>query len=152
MKLVRGDGQSIELRIAGYEFPEMETEAYDSNWLVVEGFVAHTRGAWRFRDACLLTYEVADLADWLESIARDETIPSECGFIEPVLEFRALVFDGYPVLRIYFELESRPEWAASDGAGKGDLWLELPLGEIDLVCAATELRRQLASYPQRAVH
>ena len=38
------DGQSLELRILGYQYPDLETEDYDSNWLNVEGKVAHPRG------------------------------------------------------------------------------------------------------------
>ncbi len=36
MKLLNNDQTGFELTIAGYQFPEMETEEYDSNWLLIQ--------------------------------------------------------------------------------------------------------------------
>jgi hypothetical protein len=147
MQLTGTDGQGFCLRIVGYQFPKQETAEYDSNWLVVECKVFHPSGQWQFRDPCLLTYEASHLADWLELVARDKIVPpSEESFIEGNISFR---LDGSPDdarLRVYFEQESRPAWAAS----KSDLWVEFRCSEIDLRLAAKSIREQLALYPQRA--
>ena len=37
MKLANGDGQQFEMRILQYQFPHLETEDYDSNWLIIAG-------------------------------------------------------------------------------------------------------------------
>ena len=107
MKLAAKEvGQSFVMHIAGYQSPQIATEPYDSNWLVISGSVVHPTGTWHFRDPCLLTYEAARLADWLESIAAGNTLPKECCFTEPNLSFETIVNKEQPMLRIYFELES----------------------------------------------
>jgi len=150
MKLASRDGQSLELRILGYEFPHLEAAEYDSNWLVVAGEVRHPKGSWRFTHPCLLTYEVARLASWMDAVADANQWSDDCGFTEPNLEFRMLVSLKQPVLRVYFDLEARPAWAASRTAGEEDLWVEFPMRELDLKSAAQHLRAALAAYPQRA--
>ena len=102
MKLASKDGQSVELRILGYEFPHLETALYDSNWLVVVGNVSNSRGSWQFTHPCLLTYEADKLASWMDALVEANRFPTTCGFIEPNLEFRALVEALYApgVLRV----------------------------------------------------
>ena len=150
MRLIARDGQSLEIRIAGYQFAEMETEEYDSNWLRIEGSVQHPRGSWRFNDPCVLTYEAMGLASWIESLAQNPSLPSEYDFLEPNLSFEAISLEGLPMLRVYFELESRPDWARSNAAGERDLWVEFPLNELDLKAATQQWRSELSAWPQRA--
>ncbi|WFU82316.1 hypothetical protein QA645_06110 [Bradyrhizobium sp. CIAT3101] len=150
MKLVGRDGQFLELRILGYEFPHLKTAEYDSNWLIVAGEVGHSRGTWQFTHPCLLTYEAARLASWMDSVADINPCSDTCGFTEPNLEFRALLSLEHPVLRVYFELEARPSWASSRVAGQEDIWVEFPIGELNLRSAAQQLRAELTPYPQRA--
>jgi len=88
MKLCAADGTAFELTILGYQFPELASEQYDSNWLVIRIHVDHPSGSWEARDPCLLSYEVAELADWLEAVAQGEPARREMSFMEPNLEFR----------------------------------------------------------------
>jgi hypothetical protein len=82
--LLRGDdGVEVELRIAGYQFPDAEVDpvgrGWDANWLVIAGRVRTAPGEeWTFRDPGLTTWEVAEVADWLEQAARDQVdaVPS----------------------------------------------------------------------------
>lgn len=150
LRLEGSNGQSLQLTIVGYQFPAMRTKDYDSNWLNVQVSVVHPRGRWTARDACLLTYEAARLADWLQAVGRGKSVASEESFIEPNLAFRLVESAQGPFLRVYFELELRPEWAFSRAAFEEDLWVEFPVGELDLVGAAEGLRQQLRVYPQRA--
>jgi hypothetical protein len=145
MKIVGNDGQMFQMNIVGYQFPHLGAEEHDSNWLVIAGEVAHPRGSWQFKDPCLLTYEGEHLASWMEAIAAGKALPSNRSFIEPNIEFRALVAAGYPVLRVYFELESRPEWAVDE-----ELWVEFSLADLDLKSIARQWRADLGAYPQRA--
>lgn len=148
MRFARDD-KSLELHILGYQFPGIETERYDSNWLVVEGKVAHPRGGWTFRDPCLLTYEVRRLADWLDSLARDEP-SSECVvFVEPNLELHWIESDTEGCVRVTFDLKASPPWAARDGAEDEPCRIDFPVTEIELRRAAASLREQLEKYPQR---
>jgi hypothetical protein len=149
MKFVSRDGQFLELRILGYEFPHIETAEYDSNWLVVAGNVINSRGSWQFTHPCLLTYEADKLASWMDALVEANRFPTTCGFIEPNLEFRALVNMNRSILRVYFELEARPSWASS-AFGEADTWVEFPIEELDLRATAREWRAELSAYPQRA--
>src|SRR5262245_20140283 len=111
MKLAAPDGQSLEMQIRGYQFPELETEQYDSNWLIIEGVATHPEGNWRFIDPCLLTYELRELADWLSELAAGRSLSDKLDFIEPNLGFEPTRVAEQPLLRVYFELESRPHRA-----------------------------------------
>ncbi len=151
MVLQTADDHSIELRILGYQFPDLETEEYDSNWLHVEGIVAHPKGNWRFRDPCLLTYEASRLADWLDLLGRGTATAEEIGFIEPNISFRSVKLPRGVVLRVNFELEARPPWAPSDFVGDQPFWMDFHILGPELGSAAASLRDQLKEYPQRAV-
>jgi hypothetical protein len=141
----------MTLSLAGYQFPDLASADYDSNWLRVTVEVAHPRGKWRASEPCLLTYEAARLATWLEAITPESPVGSEESFIEPCLAFSIVdVNGGGRALRVYFELECRPPWASSRAAGEQDLWVQFPLSELDPKAAARELREQLTRYPQRA--
>lgn len=148
MKLINKNQTNFELDIAGYQYPGMETEEYDSNWLMIRIKVKHSKGEWQSTDPSLLTYEAKELAQWLEKIGRNEPVEEEMAFIEPNLSFSLAEKNKY--LRIYFELESRPSWAACNWANKGDLWLDIEIENNNLLEAAGDLNEQLLNYPQRA--
>ena len=61
-----------------------------------------------FRDPCLLTYEAAQLADWLDSLARGTPSSEEVGLLHRAEHLVSVggVAGGRP--RVYFELEARP--------------------------------------------
>ena len=149
MRLVGHDG-IIELSLVGYQFPHLATVPWDSNWLNVRVRVRHPRGDWTAQDPCLLTYDVAGLADWLDAVAAGREEDTEHGFMEPNLYFRSVTDpDGNRFVRVYFELELRPTWAPFDGAPMEDLYLDFPAEPSQLTKAAQSLREQLAHYPQR---
>jgi hypothetical protein len=108
MKLASKNRQLFEMRILRYQFPHLETEEHDSNWLIIAGDVIHPKGSWHFCDPCLLTYEAGRLASWMDSVAEGEPPSTFCGFIEPTLGFQVVLGVRPPVLRVYFELEARP--------------------------------------------
>jgi hypothetical protein len=141
--------QSVELHIVGYQFPDLAAVEYDSNWLRIEGYVSHPRGRWSFQDPCLLTYEVSRLANWLDALAQQDPNGDEIGFVEPNLSFRIVRSEASAMLRVYFELEARPNWVAAPSAGLSDLWVEFRVQELELRQAARSLRQELAIYPQR---
>ena len=150
MHLTDSSDSSFELKIAAYQYPNIHNDYYDSNWLMIQVDVKHPQGSWRASDPCLLTFEVEQLAQWLEEVKSNSNKISHCSFIEPCLEFRIVENNkGTNVLRVYFELKTRPPWAYARAAGQEDLWVEFALGEIDLFKAIQELRAQLQQYPQR---
>ena len=113
MELKSSNGMEITLDLLGYQFPKLLGEPYDSNWLRVQVRAVHPRGAWTSVDPTLLTYEVAALADWLElAAAGGPTSLPRLTFTEPNLQFEATATpEGIQVVRVMFELESRPPWS-----------------------------------------
>jgi hypothetical protein len=150
VKLSAGWDCALQLEVIGYQFPKLETEPYDSNWLNIRIEATHPGGKWKATDPSLLTYEAAELADWLDGVANGSIVaPSELSFLEPNLRFE-LIEKPSPTVRVYFELESRPKWAPADGASMDDLWLDFPVDSDQLRAAASNLRAQLRPFPQRA--
>ena len=88
MILQSRDFSAFELRVAGYQFPDIESDEFDANWLVVEGLVAPAdERAWKFRDPALLTWEVEGLCNWLEAVASGQDVKESADFTEPNLRF-----------------------------------------------------------------
>lgn len=146
MQLATNTDFALELRVAGYQFPYNHTAEYDSNWLVIEGRVHHPSGDWTFRDPCLLTYEAARLADWLESVAANREAIPHVVFLEPNLSFEVVTAETGRASRVEFGAESRPSWASCDE----QVSVELPVAGLRLPEAIGEWREQLLQYPQRA--
>jgi len=140
-------GDSLRLRLLGYQFPNDENDEWDSNWLIVEGRAALDGKSWEFRDPCLLTWEAANLADWLELVARRAEAVGPLSFIEPNLEFE-LASDVQ--VRVLLNNECRPPWASHDVFEYGEFFIEFFCSTGLLMKAAADLRAQLVRFPQRA--
>jgi hypothetical protein len=147
MRLTSPSGETFTLQIVGYQFQDPRPDEYDANWLRIQIAAANARGRWTAVDPSLLTWEVIALADWLECLAAGITCSDDQEFIEPNLCFRVVGADR--ILRVYFELESRPPWAPSNAAPEDDLWLSFPIDAEMLLAAAGSLRDQLQRYPRR---
>jgi hypothetical protein len=148
MLLKDDENTEFELKVRGYQFPQLTSEEYDSDWLVINIWVKHPLGSWASTDPCLLTWEAANLADWFEAIADGKVVDEEQSFLEPNLRFE-LIENAAKKLRVYFELECRPAWAPYDGAGMDDLWLEFGIGVEELRTAAASLRHDVNRFPIR---
>lgn len=131
-----GGGAELVLAIEGYQFPEIENEKWDSNWLNVRVDVTHEGGSWTRVDPGLLTWEVEALASWLLAIAESAPMKAlEMRFVESFLHFQ-------------FVPETRVLRAK---AGYGRLCMDVPVeAEVLMACAAA-LRAQMRQYPRRAV-
>lgn len=152
MHLENSSGESLELRVLGYEYPDVKDDKWDSNWLNIEITVNHKNGTWVTTDPCLLTFEISKIADWFEQlyISTDQVKP-KLEFVEPNLVFNLITVGNKFVIRIYFELEVRPPWRPAKTMKKPmkDLWVDFPLDEIDLSKAMHSLRLQLDRFPER---
>ncbi len=147
------NGMGITVDLLEYQFPDLDNAPYDSNWLMIRVRAVHPRGEWTSIEPSLLTYEVATLADWLDCVAGKDRMgpPSSLSFTEPNLRFDTTEGqDGEEMLRVSFELESRPPWMPASVDPGDPAWLEFPTGEVDLHGAATRLREQLTRFPQRS--
>ncbi|MEO8288130.1 MAG: hypothetical protein ABI670_17010 [Chloroflexota bacterium] len=148
---IRADnGSSLHLEIVGYEFPDMDNVAWDSNWLRIHMSVTLPEGAWSITHPFLLTQEVKDLADWFDAVDAHVQAEKEIGFVEPNLSFDVIYgANKESYLRVHFAAECLPPWARKSEYGTEDVFADLPLSEIDLHAAADSLRHQLSIYPQR---
>jgi len=153
MHLASNDGRSFRLSIAGYQFPARRADGpkdWDANWLRIRIEAAVSDGRWSLIFPCMTTWDAAGLADWLEGFARGMGPDERLGFTEPNLAFEVRTDPGQRrVMRVYFELECRPPWAASRVVGADEFWIEFPLAELDLLSAAGALRAQLQHFPPR---
>ncbi|PIB35123.1 hypothetical protein BFP72_06800 [Reichenbachiella sp. 5M10] len=88
--IIDGANGALELKIIGYQYPSV-TSGHDGNWLRIQldGRVDGVHRRWV--DPCLLTWELAELIDWLRSIRHADTASHlELFFVEPMLSFGLL--------------------------------------------------------------
>jgi hypothetical protein len=152
MKFKSFDGSLFEMKVVGYEFPELETEHHDSNWLLIQIEASHPRGEWSATDPALLTYEIEWLANWLETLASGDFSKPHMWFTEPCLEFH-LSFDDHPepILQVVFSHEFRPPWASREWReDEEEHLLEFRLSDLNLHHSVQSLHEQLKTFPQRA--
>ena len=90
--ILRGrDLSEFELRVVGYQFPDIVGDEWDANWLVVEIRVAPVdERPWRSIDPSLLTWEVERLSNWLEALASGRAVEEGEDFVEPNLRFEVV--------------------------------------------------------------
>ena len=150
MRLVGDNGDVVELTVAGYQFPKIHDERWDSNWLEIRTVATVGGQSWATHEPCLLTFEVEMLADWLEALGDGRRVESELDFMEPNLAFECEGVDkGVVRLCAWFECEARPAWNTNDTGGARDLAARVGGSGEHLIAAAGDLRVQLARYPTR---
>jgi hypothetical protein len=149
MRLVGVNEDAGELTIAGYEFPEIHDEPWDSNWLVMETTATVDGQSWTTRDPCLLTLDVEQLADWLEALGNERPVESELHFMEHNLAFELEGVGDLVRMRIWFGCGARPAWKGNEPAGRRDFAARIAVPSKALLDAAEDLKRQLARYPTR---
>jgi hypothetical protein len=151
VKLIGANGNEFELTVAGYQFPNIEDDRWDSNWLHVAIDVRTDNGSWTSTDPSLLTSDVERLASWLDSVAADRTDVSEISFLEPNLSFGLHSQAGDTLtIRVWFELESRPAWAEKRFVGDRDFFIDIESTSGDIARASKDLRQQRQEFPPRA--
>lgn len=164
MRLTSTDGAEIELRPLGYQYPSINGSGphdWDANWLVIRGDIRlPDERRWHFEDPCLTTWEAAELAAWLRSVAAGEVkaSPSPAGeehlvvFTEPNLGFSlAATTEGTRSVRVHFSLEARPLWAPPPGvdADLFGFFVTVSTTVADLTRAVEEWEREQARFPPR---
>lgn len=147
MKFNGVGNQSVELRIANYQFPREIEDKWDSNWLQIHLKVRSNLSNWQTVDPSLTTWEVQSIIDWLEELLDGKDDSAQyLKFTEPNLEFRLLP----PVLKLYrlrigFHLESRPMSAEE----KSEYFVDCELDHQEIWQAAEGLKAELRNYPER---
>jgi hypothetical protein len=145
--LLHAPGTRFELTLSGYQFPDLVDEKHDANWLIVTMQVEVPEGTYTASSPCLLTWEVAWLAMWLDTVA--ETLPHapEWEGLEPKLRFQHLSSHGESVtLRIRARGRLAPLWTPR----RAGLVVDLTIPRVQVKAAAASLRAQLQLFPPRA--
>ncbi len=139
------NGRRLELTLVAYEFPEIEDDRWDSNWLVVRISAADDTDSWTAEDPCLLTWEVDELADWLDAVAEPPATVADLEFTEPNLMFERIEADGAACVRVWFENAfCAPEIPPDD-----DLLIDFAVAPAAFRAAAASLRAQRQRFPRR---
>lgn len=164
MRLTSTDGAAIELRPLGYQHPSNRASGphdWDANWLLIRGDVRlPDERRWHFADPCLTTWEAAELAGWLRSVAAGEVKASPFPadeehllvFTEPNLGFSlAASAEVTRSVRVHFSLEAMPRWASAseDEVDLYGFFVTVTTTVPDLLRAAEEWDRDRARFPAR---
>jgi hypothetical protein len=147
------DGAEFELALIRDRFPGSANDPADAAYATLSMRVATPDDSWETTAPCMNLFELGTLGQWLEAVARGEPDLGEVEVLEPALKFSILEPRGDGVsLRITFRLADRPERFAVDPETTEAHHLDLRLTPRDLLGAAGELRRDLASLdgPTRA--
>ena len=147
MRITSASGDEFQLVIVRYQFPDVHEDRWDSNWLVVNGTVAAAGEKWIFTEPCVTTFELADLADWLDELARNGSEPSAFEFTEPNLKFSYVPWPRRAV-QLTLAHESAPSTLPDDQRRTG-VTVEFPLSERQTAAFAAEIRQALSEYPIR---
>lgn len=140
-------GTELTLGIAGYQFPEMQQDPWDSNWLMLDVSVATKERNWSRRDACLTTFEVKTLIDTLRSWASDPGRSGAAVFTEPVLQFvKRRTTTSNLRINVGFDLELHPD---NPTEAKHPYWVPFEVSPEHLLAFAAELEADLAHFPPR---
>jgi hypothetical protein len=151
MELRAANGSIFQLDIIGYQFPELHDEEWDSNWLRIQTSVSVPEGSWSVIEPTLLTYEVNELATWLDAVANGNQSDNSIWFVEPILEFEVAFGEHEEkILRVKLAMELLPPWEPRFTEVGGTIYsVDFPIVQADLHVAAESLRSQLQRYPQR---
>jgi hypothetical protein len=147
MKISSPAGDELHLVIVRYQFPDVHEDRWESNWLIVNGTVSAAGETWRFTDPCVTTFELADLADWLDELAADGSQPSTFEFTEPTLKFAYTPWP-LPAVQLTFAHESAPP-SRSEVERRNGVTVEFPLSAQQAAALAGDIRQALVEYPIR---
>ena len=140
---------ALDLVVVRYEYTDLSEDRWDSNWLVVNGTASIGGETWRFTDPCVTTFELADLADWLDDVARNASAAPAFELTEPLISF-AYILEPAPALVVRLGYEAAPPWLDAGARLQGEhAALTCPLGEVNVSDLASQVRAVLMDFPIR---
>jgi hypothetical protein len=163
VRLLSGDGASVELRPVAYQFSHQiraraataASPDWDTNWLMIRGDIrAADDLGWTFTDPCLTTWEAERLSAWLHAVASQDPAgyQDRAVFTEPNLSFILEGRDGERArIRVGFSHESLPDWMPRDFPGwqAEEYFLPLDISCSELAEAARSWDLDRQRFPAR---
>lgn len=147
--IIKGiNSQIIELRITNYQYPSSLDKDWDGNWLNIYLKVESKSGNWQTVDPSLTTWEVQELIDWFNDLANNfKPKWTEMKFTEPNLSlYLQNDFNNFnKLIRIKFDLESRPKSASDDK----EYFVDFEADKLELKRIANDLTSELKRFPIR---
>lgn len=145
-----------------YQFATTRGDAYDDNWLVIDGTVTTPQGSWSFVEPCLLTDEAREVTSWLRAVAAG-TVPvtppdaegalsPDVTFIEPLvaLGLAGRSEGGAAAIRFHLSLEAAPPWQRGDDRpALHQYTVDVRTDTTALLHAADRWEHALAAFPPR---
>ena len=144
--IIRSKDTSLSFEIDDYQYPEHKSQEkgydYDANWLEVAIQYSYHNEVEKYKDACLLTYELEELIDGLSEVIAGKESLYISDFMEPYLKFAIASTDGKILLGMEFVYEAnKTSWRSHKVS---EVITKESAEEI-----AEELRSMLARFPQR---
>jgi hypothetical protein len=143
MLLTGENGTEFELGLIEQPFSDLQDGANDDLALTIAFRVAAGDESWEETSPCLNTFEVLNLAQWLEDAAAGTPDIGTIELLAPELRFELVGVAGERVtLRINFHLEDRPDQFKVDAPTDMD-HVDLKMDRAQLKTAVKELKRDL---------
>jgi hypothetical protein len=142
-----GDGVRLSLSVQGYQFPDA-IDYWDGNWLIVNGVVTHPTGTWRFNEPCLTSFELRQLAEWLDGIEQGNPDKDLGYFTEPCLEFN-YASTPQSVIEVLLAYECAPPWLTRHDDRMAGIRLHFPTSSNNPQVLAAGVRNLLQRFPIR---
>ena len=147
--IIKGEyNQTVELKITNYQYPSSLDRDWDGNWLNIYLKVESKSGNWQPIDPSLTTWEVQKLIDWFNDLANNfKPKSTDMEFTEPNLSLYLQndFNDLNKLIRIKFDLESRPKSASEDK----EYYVDFNADNSELKRIANDLTSELKKYPIR---
>jgi|SRR5690554_1276727 len=142
------DSQTVELKITNYQFPDNQDGDWDGNWLNIYLKVDSIVGKWQTIDPSLTTWEIQEIIDWFDKLSNDKEPEFRLmTFTEPNLSFELLSEPTVKkkLIRINFDLESRPKSATNDK----EYFVDILADNDEINELIKGLKNELSEYPER---
>jgi hypothetical protein len=147
MQFIGKDGQQVELRILGYQFPTETIDQWDKNWLRIYLNVKTKVGHWQTVDPSLTTWEIQELIGWFNNLSQGKEVEyTEMIFVEPNLSFELLKkSENFSTIQLRFNAESKPQSADEDK----EYSVNFQFSNEELETIASDLNNELSKFPVR---
>lgn len=139
---------SVKLEVLGYEFNTFSCDE-DANWLNIKVEVddKNENLHWTACNACLRTFELEEIKNWLLSVLKKEVpILSKLSFMEPELSF---VYKD-DVVGLEFNYAFHPLWGADFDMESDGYILYFKLNAKSLLGLISEVDKLISAYPCRS--